>query len=617
MSARFLARLRFAPILALLLLAAPLAAPAATFGPHVEIAFSPSAHAQPITGRVYFFLTTDGNREPRFQSGGTGQTAPFFGVDVSQLRPGESVRIGSSTLGFPVASLTNLPAGDYYVQALLNVYTEFHRADGHTIWAHMDHWEGQDFSSSPGNLISEVVRVHFDPSSSQVLRLTLTKVLPPVQVPPDTEWVRHIKIQSQILTRFWGHPMYLGAVVLLPKGYALHPDQYYPVDYEQDHFSLAPPYHFRTEPVPPLDQKTADHRATILHMRYQEGYKLYQDWSSDNFPRMLMVTFLHPTPYFDDSYAVNSANDGPYGDAIMTELIPYIETHFRIIRQPWARVLSGGSTGGWESFALQIYHPGFFGGAWIYYPDPVDFHRWQLSDVYSDDNAFTAPGTSWLPMERPYLRSAQGQVLVTVRQQSQLESVLGSHGRSCEQEDGWGAVYGLVGADGYPKPLFDQRIGTIDHSVALSMKENGFDLTAYLAAHWPSIGPSLAGKLHFYVGDMDSYYLNLAVYRLQDTLGSLENPSFDGTFSYGHPMKGHGIRPTTTGDMLRDMAAHILKHAPPGEPQNWYPNQANADSTRLVQASPKGSRECHERVIRVGDTPGWKQGIADSAGPGI
>ena len=110
------------------------------------------------------------------------------------------------------------------------------------------------------------------------------------------------------------------------------PNVHYPVDYEQDHFSLAPPYHFQEEAVEPADSNVVGHRAWVVNLRRVEGYRLYQDWTSDSFPRMLMVTFLHPTPYFDDSYAVNSANNGPYGDAIMTELIPYIESHFRIIR---------------------------------------------------------------------------------------------------------------------------------------------------------------------------------------------------------------------------------------------------------------------------------------------
>ncbi len=538
-----------------------------------EISFPASTHAQPITGRVFVFLTRDGSREPRFQSGGTGTDAPFFGKDVSQLPPGEVARIDDATLGYPVRSLAELPAGDYYVQALLNVYTKFPRVDGHTIWAHMDQWEGQEFTVSPGNLVSAVQRIHIDPSQSNAVHLVLSRVLPPVAVPPDTEWVKHVKIQSRLLSKFWGHPMYLGAVVLLPKGYAEHPHTYYPVDYEQDHFSLAAPYHFQSEPVFPVDESKVGHRAAIINMRRGEGYRLYQDWTSNNFPRMLMVTFLHPTPYYDDSYAVNSANNGPYGDAIMAELIPYIETHFRIIRAPYARVLSGGSTGGWESLALQAYHPDFFGGAWVYYPDPVDFHRWGLTDIYSDPNAYTPPGSRWLDVERPFLRTAEGQVRVTARQQGQLEEVLGSYGRSAEQQEAWEAVYGPVDADGYPKPLWNKLTGEIDRTVAESMQAHGYDLTNYLQTHWQAIGPSLVGKLHFYCGDMDSFYLNLAMYRLQDFLESTKQPSYQGSFEFGRPMKGHGIRPTSTGDMLRAMAREIEKNAPANASvQAWHYN---------------------------------------------
>jgi S-formylglutathione hydrolase FrmB len=267
---------------------------------------------------------------------------------------------------------------------------------------------------------------------------------------------------------------------------------------------------------------------------------------------------------------VNSANNGPYGDAIMTELIPYIESHFRIIREPYARVLSGGSTGGWESLALQVHHPDFFGGAWVYYPDPVDFHRWGLTDIYSDANAYTPPGTSWLDRERPFLRTAEGQVQVTARQQGQLEEVLGSHGRSAEQQEAWESVYGPLGDDGYPKPLWNKMTGVIDRSVADYMKEHGYDLTSYLREHWATIGKMLEAKLHFYCGDMDSFYLNLAVYRLEDFLKSTQNPNFTGSFDYGHPMKGHGIRPTSTGDMLRAMAVQITKNSPSAtDAESW------------------------------------------------
>jgi hypothetical protein len=285
---------------------------------------------------------------------------------------------------------------------------------------------------------------------------------------------------------------------------------------------------------------------------------------------MLMVTFLHPTPYYDDSYAVNSANNGPYGDAIMTELIPYIESHFRIISQGYARVLSGGSTGGWESLALQAYHPDFFGGAWVYYPDPVDFHRWVTTDVYTDTSAYLAEGTRWLPHERPFMRTPEGQPMLTARQLDQIETALGTHGRSAEQQQAWEAVYGPVGADGYPVPLWNHDTGRIDHAVAAYMRDHGYDLSAYIQDNWPRIGQQLAGKLHVYTGDMDHFYLNLAVYRLQEVLERLRDPAYGGSFTYGRPLKGHGIRPTTTGDMLRAMAAEIAKNAPAGSGAAWH-----------------------------------------------
>lgn len=554
-------------VLLTLALAAFVTAPRAaaqTAGSQFEISFPANVRRDAITGRAFVFIAQDSAPEPRFQGGSLGANGPFFGTDVEHLAPGARARIDASTPGFPVASLRDIPAGDYYVQAVMNVYTQMHRADGHTVWVHADQWEGQQFAESPGNLVSDVIRVHIDPRAHRAIRIALTHVIPPAVIPPDTKWIKHIKIQSALLTRFWGHPTYLGAVVLLPRGYVDHPDVRYPVDYEQDHFSLAPPYHFQEEAVTPMDSNVVGHRAWVVNLRRGEGYRLYQDWTSNDFPRMLMVTFLHPTPYFDDSYAVNSANNGPYGDAIMTELIPYIESHFRIIKEPYARVLSGGSTGGWESLALQLYHPDFFGGAWVYYPDPIDFRRWALIDIYKDSNAFHPPGAHWLLPERPMFRSTDGQVLITERQQGQLEAVLGSHGRSGEQQEAWEAVYGPVGADGYPKPLWDKATGSIDHSVAAYMRDHGYDLGAYLANNWSTIGPHIVGKLHFYVGDMDNFYLNMAVYQLEQYLETTRNPHYSGSFAYGRPLKGHGFRPTSTGDMLRAMAEEITRNAPAG-----------------------------------------------------
>ena len=273
-------------------------------------------------------------------------------------------------------SLSQLPAGDYYVQGVMNVYTQFHRSDGHVVWAHMDQWEGQRWGFSPGNLLSEPQRVHVDPKQSSTVKISLVKTIPPIEVPKDTEWTKRVKFQSKILTAFWGHPMYLGATVLLPKGYVEHPNVHYPVVYAQSHFSLDPAFEFTTEQNTGGDLFAAMRKQAAG--RKESGYDFYGSWNSENFPRMIAVTFQHPTPFFDDSYAVNSANNGPYGDAIIQELIPYLEQHFRMIPKSYARVLTGGSTGGWESLALQVYYPDFFGGTWTMYPDPVDFRKYGM-----------------------------------------------------------------------------------------------------------------------------------------------------------------------------------------------------------------------------------------------
>ena len=530
-------------------------------GLRFRVSFPASAHAAPVTGRVFVVISNRERPEPRLQVGSWGDTPPLFGADVAQLTPGEAALIDGSTLGYPTTSLADIPAGDYYVQALLNVYTQCHRSDGHTLWVHLDQWQGQQFNRAPGDLFSEVEKFHLDPAAGYEVNLSLTKVIPPAEIPHDTEWVKHIKIQSGLLTKFWGQPIYLGATVLLPKGYDSHPSVSYPVLYEQGHFSLGAPMRFTTLDDPPPERA----RKRLSEYNLETGYEFYQAWNSADFPRMLIVTFQHPTPYFDDSYAVNSVNNGPYGDAITTELIPYLETHFRIIRKPYARVLSGGSTGGWESLALQLYHPDFFGGTWTLYPDPISFEHYQLVNIYKDDNAFFEPGHTWLKAVRPMMRTTEGQVEATEAELSQLEATLGSHGRSCQQLEIWEAAYGPVGEDGYPKPLWDKLTGKIDHSVADYMRDHGYDLTAYLKQNWPAIGPQLVGKIHLEVGDMDNFYLNLAVYDLQEFLKTTQNPHYEGSFEFGRPEKGHGWQSTTQENLIRTMATHITKNAPAGE----------------------------------------------------
>lgn len=525
-----------------------------------EISYDTTAISGPITGRVILVVARTGAPEPRFQIGPNAN--PIFGVDAEGLQPGQAIVIDQTTFGHPVDSLTQLPAGEYYVQAILNVYTKCQRGDGRTVWAHWD-MDGRFFNVSTGNLYSDVQKVRLDPAAGYKVSLSLNHVIPPSDPPKETKWVKRVNIKSELLSKFWGVPVSLGATVVLPKGYDENPEVRYPVVYAQG-YGGSPAFYFNEDPGSAKQQEGLRASANV-----QPGYEFFQEWTSDKFPRFLLVTFVEPSPFFPDGYGVNSANNGPYGDAVTSELIPAVEKQFRAIGKPHGRLLEGASTGGWESLSLQLNYPDFFGGAWVFNPDPIDFRRYLLVNIYEDENAFTAPGRSWIPAERPMRRSVEGQVNLTVRQVSQFEAVLGSKGRSGYQFNAWEAVYGPVGDDGYPRPLWDKRTGKIDREVALYMREHGYDLRHYAEQNWARLGPKLAGKLHFISGDMDNFYLNLAVYLFEDFTRQTTNPKSDATFEYGRPLKGHSWHAKNFADMLREMAEQIKKNTPPGDSCAW------------------------------------------------
>lgn len=487
---------------------------------------------------------------------------PIFGVDAEELSPGQAAIIDQATFGHPVDSLSQLPAGEYYVQAVFNVYTRCQRSDGRALWVHWD-MGGRFFNVSPGNLYSDVQKVRLDPATGYKVALLLNHVIRPVDPPKDTGWIKRVQLKSELLSRFWGVPVHLGATVILPKGYDEDKDVRYPVVYAQGYVG-SPAFYFNEDPNSVKQQEGLRASSNV-----QPGYEFYQEWTSETFPRFLLVTFVEPSPFFPDGYGVNSANNGPYGDALTKELIPYVEGQFRAIGKPHARLLEGASTGGWESLALQLKYPDFFGGAWIFNPDPIDFRRYLLVNIYEDENAFTAPGRSWVPAERPMRRSADGQVNLTVRQVSQFEAVLGSKGRSGYQFNAWEAVYGPVGDDGYPRALWDKRTGKIDREVAFYMRDGGYDLRHYTEKNWAALGPRLSGKLHFIAGDMDNFYLNLAVYLFEDFTRKATKPASGATFEYGRPMKGHSWHSTNFAEMLRQMAEQVKKNTPPGESRAW------------------------------------------------
>ena len=551
------------PRLSLLLasLGMPLAGHAQTT---FRLAFPATVSAGQITGRAYLFVARTDKSEPRNQSGSFRESEPFFGIDVSALKPGESVTFDPSVPGFPLPSLDRVPAGDYFVQGMILPYTQFKRADGHTIWAHMDAGEGQRFNSAPGSLVSDVQKVRIDPARKTMTTLSLTKTLPPVARIDDTPWVRRVRLTSRLASAFWNHPMPMGAVVLLPKGYDENPTRRYPVVYTVGHFSERAPFGFTFEGCD--KPETAEARAARLARTAREpGCEFQAAWTSGKVPEMIAVFIQHTTPFYDDSYVLNSANNGPYGDAITQELIPEIDKRFRTIAAPYARVLTGGSTGGWDVLALQIHYPDVFAGAWSLYPDQLDFRNYQFGNIYADSNAFTVADGSWLPREIPSSRSVEGLTDLTVREENQAELVIASRGRSGGQWDGWAAAWAPVGADGYPQSPWDKRSGRIDRAVADAMKAKGYDLRDYVERNWSTIGPKLVGKLHVAVGDMDNYFLNLGVYRFETFLESTKEPGkgpyYGGTIQYGRPLKPHGWQPWSNQELLQIMKRQIDRGA--------------------------------------------------------
>jgi hypothetical protein len=519
-----------------ILLAAGLAITAWPRAVFAELRFAVSFPAErsktPLDGRLLLLISTDGKAEPRFQINDGPNTQLVFGVDVDGLAPGTEALVDASAFGYPLRSLAGLPPGEYYVQALLHRYETFHRSDGHVVKLPMDRGEGQRWNAAPGNLYSASRQMTIDPAKTGTVRIVLDREIPPIAPPKDTKYVRHEKIQSELLTKFWGRPMSLGACLLLPEGFDSHPEARYPLMVFHGHFPDTISGFRETPPDPKLEPDWSDRFHIPGYNRIQEqyAYDFYKEWTGPNFPRVIVMEIQHANPYYDDSYAVNSANLGPYGDAIVRELIPYIEKKYRGIGQGWARFLYGGSTGGWEALASQIFYPDEFNGCYAACPDPIDFRAYTIVNIYEHRNAYTVD-SRWKKTPRPGTRNYLGEVGTTLEEANHRELALGTHSRSGDQWDIWQAVFSPVGPDGYPAPIWDKLTGEIDRKVAESWKR--YDLRDKLETEWQTLGPKLKGKIHIYVGDMDNFYLNNAVYLMETFLKATKDPYYDGQVDYG------------------------------------------------------------------------------------
>ncbi len=200
------------------------------------VSFTAEASATPLDGRLLLMISKDPSREPRFQIADGPATQIAFGIDVDSLAPGTDAIFDSSVSGWPIDSIDDIPPGRYRVQALLHKYETFTRADGHVVKLPMDRGEGQQWNRAPGNLLNEPIDVEIDPRKGGTIRVVMDETIPKIPDPPTTKYIKHVRIESKLLTEFWGRPMHLGAHVLVPEGFDEHPEARYPIMVFHGHF---------------------------------------------------------------------------------------------------------------------------------------------------------------------------------------------------------------------------------------------------------------------------------------------------------------------------------------------------------------------------------------------
>jgi hypothetical protein len=520
-----------------------------------------------LDGRIFVIVTRNGKTEPRLQGPGLSEdTPPFWGINVSRLSDKGSVMLrggDARVFGYPLPALNDLPEGEYYVQAFMNVYETFHRSDGSTVQLHMPCGDGHRVMWSTGNIYSDIQKVQIT-NSSKPVRLELSHVIPPLYPtppggtcqqanPPESQHVKFVKIKSELLSEFWGRPMYIAANILLPKGYEEHPEARYPVIFVMAHHPRA--YNIDGTPRNPL--------ITLTFGSFKEdGSNAFsQWWLADGTPRVIIVRPLSENPFYDTSYWVDSPNVGPYGEALIRELLPVIDKRFRTIGETWARTLIGASSGGWMSLAQQVFYPDLYGGAFVFCPDNLDFRSFWLINLYRDQNAYWNL-TEWRKWPRPYIRNhLTGNTVVTTEQWAHLELAIGDESRSGEYFHHLEATWGPQGPDGYPLPAWDPLTGEIDHAAAERYRK--YDINAYLTDNWSTLEPKLRGRLFFWVGDDDNFFIDRGVKLLQQQLASLSPPS-DAKFHI-NPDMGHCWRlwrPFTPVQIVELLANHMAEHAP-------------------------------------------------------
>ncbi|MCP1726746.1 hypothetical protein J2T60_000711 [Natronospira proteinivora] len=463
-------------------------------------------------GRLFVVFAPEDAEIPHHHMGfpPMADSDPFFAMDVSDWSGESPLDLFEDMAGFPREALSEVPEGRYQLQAVYKTDFFFHQV------------------VSEGSWLSEPVSVEW-PADRGGIELQLSDYRPD-ELPADRPNLRFVRIHSEHLSEFWEEDIYLRAAVILPTDWE-DGDESYPVRYNIGGYGS---------------------RYTRALELMEAGSEFRDDWYDPANPKFIMV-LLDGTGPFGDPYQINSANSGPWGDAVVEELIPHIEERFRAIGEPEARFLDGGSTGGWASLAMQLFYPEQFNGAWSFCADSPDFRRFQLINLYEDDNAYHNRHGYLIPSKR----STEGDPEFSIEAEIAMERVMGRGDTFLtggEQWGAWHALYGPRGEDGLPVPAWDEHTGEINPEVVEHWTQ--YDLRRYVRDNWDEIGPDLQGKLNIWMGDMDDYYLNPGMYRFSELLESLENPDPEASFTWGR-LEGHCWIPLSHAEILQQMAQRL------------------------------------------------------------
>ena len=437
----------------------------------IGVKFDATLQPEPYSGRVYAVLVASGGdarREPKSMIGQWFDPPATYATDVAGVAPGGTVTIDAPSLWLR-HELAAVPPGSYRVQAAARRSLDSPRP-----------------GRGPGDLYSDVATLVVPESGGASVELTLSHVVPDEPLPAGTDTVKFVEMVSPSLSAFHGREYRIRAGVCLPRGWTDDPRETHPVVYSVTGFG-------------------GNHRSALRADRL-----VPEDASV-----VPIIVVPDATCYRGHSVFADSANNGPWGRALVEELIPYVEARFHGAG-PEHRYVTGGSSGGWSSLWLQVTYPEVFAGVWSHCPDPVDFRDFQRINLYTPH----PPGSNMYHDDtgdrRPLARRGD-QVMLWYDDFCRTERIAGPGGQIHSFE----AVFSPRGSNGEPMPLFDWTTGDVDPAVAKAWE--AYDIRLIIERNWATLGPKLAGKLHVYAGEVDTFYLEGAVRLLIESLDGLHS----------------------------------------------------------------------------------------------